>query len=58
MNINKVFYYSSTNMNEVPGNSVDLIITSPPYFNIISTLKIMQKMAHKIYSIQPNMLKI
>ncbi|WP_187929543.1 DNA methyltransferase [Helicobacter pylori] len=34
MNINKVFYHSSTNMNEVPDNSVDLIITSPPYFNI------------------------
>ncbi|NHB52241.1 site-specific DNA-methyltransferase, partial [Helicobacter pylori] len=26
MNINKVFYHSSTNMNEVPDNSVDLII--------------------------------
>ncbi|WP_187887376.1 DNA methyltransferase [Helicobacter pylori] len=34
MNINKVFYHSSTNMYEVPDNSVDLIITSPPYFNI------------------------
>ncbi|WQV29932.1 DUF1887 family protein [Helicobacter pylori] len=34
MNINKVFYHSSTNMNEVPDNSVDLIITSPPYFSI------------------------
>ncbi|WP_120894865.1 DNA methyltransferase [Helicobacter pylori] len=34
MNINKVFYHSSTNMNEVSDNSVDLIITSPPYFNI------------------------
>ncbi|WP_033621378.1 DNA methyltransferase [Helicobacter pylori] len=34
MNINKVFYHSSANMNEVPNNSVDLIITSPPYFNI------------------------
>lgn len=34
MNINKVFYHSNTNMNEVPDNSVDLIITSPPYFNI------------------------
>ncbi|MGL2371004.1 Card1-like endonuclease domain-containing protein [Helicobacter pylori] len=34
MNINKVFYHSSTNMNEVPDNSVDLIIASPPYFNI------------------------
>ncbi|WQS58717.1 DUF1887 family protein [Helicobacter pylori] len=34
MNINKVFYHSSANMNEVSDNSVDLIITSPPYFNI------------------------
>ncbi len=34
MNINKVFYHSNANMNEVPDNSVDLIITSPPYFNI------------------------
>ncbi|MGL2749812.1 Card1-like endonuclease domain-containing protein [Helicobacter pylori] len=34
MNINKVFYHSSTNMHEVLDNSVDLIITSPPYFNI------------------------
>ncbi|EMR58067.1 site-specific DNA-methyltransferase [Helicobacter pylori] len=34
MNINKVFYHSSANMHEVPDNSVDLIITSPPYFSI------------------------
>ncbi|GAA9292777.1 hypothetical protein TH0238_14400 [Helicobacter pylori] len=54
MNINKVFYHSSTNMHEVPDNSVDLIITSPPYFNI----KDYTKMVHKTYSIQPNMLKI
>lgn len=32
--LNKVFYKSSTNMSEVVSNSVDLIITSPPYFNI------------------------
>lgn len=32
--INKVFYKSSTNMSEVEDQSVDLIITSPPYFNI------------------------
>ena len=31
---NKVFYKSSQNMNEIPDNSIDLIITSPPYFNI------------------------
>ncbi|WP_041594826.1 DNA-methyltransferase [Helicobacter cetorum] len=34
MNINQVFYHSSTSMHEVSDNSVDLIITSPPYFNI------------------------
>ena len=32
--LNAVFYKSSTKMNEVDDNSVDLIITSPPYFNI------------------------
>lgn len=32
--INKVFYKSSQNMSELPDFSVDLIITSPPYFNI------------------------
>ncbi len=31
---NKVFYKSSTNMKEIPDGVVDLIITSPPYFNI------------------------
>lgn len=31
---NKVFYKSATNMSELPDGSVDLIITSPPYFNI------------------------
>ena len=30
----QVFYHSSTDMHEVSDNSVDLIITSPPYFNI------------------------
>lgn len=34
MNTNIVYYKSSTNMKEVPNNSVDLIVTSPPYFNI------------------------
>lgn len=33
-NLNKIFYKSSTNMSEICANSVDLIITSPPYFNI------------------------
>lgn len=32
--LNKVFYKSSTNMSEVEDFSVDLIITSPPYFNV------------------------
>ncbi len=32
--IDKVFYKSSTNMAELPNESVQLIITSPPYFNI------------------------
>lgn len=32
--LNQVLYKSSTNMYEVLNNSVDLIITSPPYFNI------------------------
>lgn len=31
---NKVFFKSSTNMVELPDESVNLIITSPPYFNI------------------------
>lgn len=32
--INTVHYKSSTKMKEVKSNSVDLIITSPPYYNI------------------------
>lgn len=32
--LNHIFYHSSTDMSEVADNSVDLIITSPPYFNI------------------------
>ncbi len=32
--MNQVFYKSSQNMSEVSDCSVDLIITSPPYFNI------------------------
>lgn len=31
---NKIFYKSSIKMNEIIDNSIDLIITSPPYFNI------------------------
>lgn len=32
--MNKVYYQDSRNMQEVASNSVHLIITSPPYFNI------------------------
>lgn len=32
--MNKVFNKSSTDMSEVADNSVDLIITSPPYYNV------------------------
>lgn len=32
--VNKVFFKDARNMKELPDNSVQLIITSPPYFNI------------------------
>lgn len=32
--MNEIFYTSSENMNELAESSIDLIITSPPYFNI------------------------
>lgn len=32
--INKVFYKSSDYMSEIPDETVNLIVTSPPYFNI------------------------
>ena len=32
--LNKVFYKNAQNMSEVPDKTVDLIVTSPPYFNI------------------------
>lgn len=32
--MNKIFIGSSTNMKEIASESVDLIVTSPPYFNI------------------------
>lgn len=32
--INKVFYKDARDMSEIPDNSIHLIITSPPYFNI------------------------
>jgi site-specific DNA-methyltransferase (cytosine-N4-specific) len=31
---NKIFYKNAQNMSEIPDNSIDLIVTSPPYFNI------------------------
>lgn len=34
MELNTVYYKSSTEMNELDDNSIDLIVTSPPYFNI------------------------
>jgi len=32
--LDKVFYKDARNMEEVPDSVVDLILTSPPYFNI------------------------
>ena len=32
--LNKVFYKNAQQMSEVPNKAVDLIVTSPPYFNI------------------------
>jgi len=32
--IDKVFYKDARNMEEVPDNVIDLVLTSPPYFNI------------------------
>lgn len=32
--IDKVYYQSSENMDSIPDCSVDLIVTSPPYFNV------------------------
>lgn len=32
--LNKVYYKSSENMEEIPSQSVNLIVTSPPYFSI------------------------
>jgi len=31
---NQVYYHSANNMREIPDNSIHLIVTSPPYFNI------------------------
>ena len=31
---NKIFYKDSRNMGEIPDSSIQLIVTSPPYFNI------------------------
>ena len=32
--INQVYYHSAEDMREIPDNSINLIVTSPPYFNI------------------------
>jgi site-specific DNA-methyltransferase (cytosine-N4-specific) len=32
--INKIYFSDSRNMKELPDNSISLIITSPPYFNV------------------------
>lgn len=32
--INKIYFEDSRSMTELPGNSIHLIVTSPPYFNI------------------------
>ena len=34
MNTNQVYYHSAEDMREISDNSVQLIVTSPPYFNI------------------------
>ena len=31
---NQVYYHSSLEMKEIPDNSINLVVTSPPYFNI------------------------
>lgn len=32
--LNKIYYKDARNMSEIPDNSIHLIVTSPPYFNI------------------------
>lgn len=32
--LNKIFYKSAQNMSEIPSKSINLIVTSPPYFNV------------------------
>ena len=32
--INKVFFKDAQNMEEIPNESIDLVVTSPPYFNV------------------------
>lgn len=39
MELDKVYFKSSTKMDEVDSDSVSLIVTSPPYFNIINYAK-------------------
>ncbi|WNE40884.1 MAG: tRNA1(Val) (adenine(37)-N6)-methyltransferase [Mycoplasmataceae bacterium] len=31
--LNQIFYQSSTQMSQLPNQSIDLVITSPPYWN-------------------------
>jgi site-specific DNA-methyltransferase (cytosine-N4-specific) len=45
--INKVYFKSSKKMAEIPNNSIDLIVTSPPYYNIKDYAKDgLQKVSH------------
>lgn len=32
--LNQIFFKSSHDMSEIPDNLIDLIVTSPPYFNV------------------------
>lgn len=50
--INQVFYHSSTTMNELDDESVDLIITSPPYFNIKDYSQNKKQQATRLWSLQ------
>ena len=47
--IDKVFYKSSEKMSELPDNSVQVIVTSPPYFNIKDYSKDWEKVTDMFY---------
>ena len=32
--LNKIYFRDARNMSDLPDNSVNLVVTSPPYFNI------------------------